>query len=515
MIAVLAEFQPEIDKLQSEIEAMRGLIARSQERIEEIRNLTSVTGNAIAVLKSALHHISDLAPNAIAMLKSRVLSLFEDKVQQIEPDTCGRDTTIPIDTRICASELASLLEDAPESARRGQRFELACLIGSKDSKDSVPTLHSEPKQFVKLIEVNSHVSYLTKYDGKLLNVYVGFKNRTRARLWGEWLSTNCKIASGFEVRTAKRLVNYKHELTLYGISLDQIEQLALYDFSEDPIAQIANPDKNSTTALAQKIQSEETAIIDTEDLGEVELEKKTQPSTTQATRDATRDDSNRAESFSCRHIPGIVADTKSTPAFTQVDTERKDTTVPVNTRIDPTERLTEPLSSYSGIGVGDIVRSLHVKQWQFVVVGVNSKEFLVCDRLKADPPIQQVLHVSAIELVTRASVCIADQPEEEKMTHETPAIDSFDAPPDPDLTYSLLESSNLDQKWSVSVLHKSGKYRFIGSVSCGTNTSRWSHSRQPKYGQNIPYFKSKEEAAAALAKLKPNDLMPREQATAF
>jgi hypothetical protein len=146
------------------------------------------------------------------------------------------------------------------------------------------------------------------------------------------------------------------------------------------------------------------------------------------------------------------------------------------------------------IGVGDTVRSVTVKHWQYKVVKINPDGFYVCERIGTNPVITQTLHLGSIELVAKADVINAAASDYQE------ALDSIQPPFEPKLSYSLIESSNLDQVWGVSQTTPDGKHKYLGSVSCGTDKQRWSHGRQPKYGQGIPHYQSKELAGAALAK---------------
>jgi len=146
------------------------------------------------------------------------------------------------------------------------------------------------------------------------------------------------------------------------------------------------------------------------------------------------------------------------------------------------------------------VRSITVKHWEYIVLGIKPDGFLDCERIGATPTIRVALHPGSVELIAKAA-------------SEEVATASIQPPLQPALTYSLLEGSNLDQKWSVSRTGVDGQQTFLGSVRCGTDTSRWSHSRQPKYGQNLTDFPSKELAAQSLANAFDREHLPHPLAT--
>lgn len=81
------------------------------------------------------------------------------------------------------------------------------------------------------------------------------------------------------------------------------------------------------------------------------------------------------------------------------------------------------------------------------------------------------------------------------------------------LEYSLLESTNLDQKWAVYRPLADGQRQYLGSIRRGFS-GQWSHSLQPKYGQQIPTWASKDEAAADLQKMADRQRLSAEQARA-
>lgn len=98
----------------------------------------------------------------------------------------------------------------------------------------------------------------------------------------------------------------------------------------------------------------------------------------------------------------------------------------------PAERVPS-MVEIEGIGVGDIVRSTTVKNWEYKVISIDSDNFLVCDRLNTNPTITQVLHPGSVELVTKADVVdvaaqeLADYLEQQAQAI-APVIDPSDVP---------------------------------------------------------------------------------------
>ncbi len=156
-------------------------------------------------------------------------------------------------------------------------------------------------------------------------------------------------------------------------------------------------------------------------------------------------------------------------------------------------RTTPRACEIDNIGVGDRIRSVTVKIWEYTVLALREDGTYDCERIGVTPAIRLVLHPASVELVSKAvTEAVAVKTSEQQFI------------------YSVLKTDNhLGQKLSVSRNTPEGKQQFLGSVSCGSDNQKWSHSRQPKYGQGIPYFPSKEAAAAALAEAYERDSAPR------
>jgi len=91
--------------------------------------------------------------------------------------------------------------------------------------------------------------------GQIIATYAGFNNKSRAKSWANYLET---MTSRIELRAAKRLGNWKHELKMSGLSMKQIERLAAENldkmppnkepslppsYKPQPIPQPVNPDE--------------------------------------------------------------------------------------------------------------------------------------------------------------------------------------------------------------------------------------------------------------------------------
>lgn len=96
-----------------------------------------------------------------------------------------------------------------------------------------------------------------------------------------------------------------------------------------------------------------------------------------------------------------------------------------------TERVPSMLE-IENIGVGDLVRSITVKNWQWKVEKINADGLLECDRVGANPPIKQTLHPGSVELISKADVDAAVQELsayiEQQAQSIAPVIDPEDVP---------------------------------------------------------------------------------------
>jgi hypothetical protein len=81
--------------------------------------------------------------------------------------------------------------------------------------------------------------------GEIIATYAGFNNKSRAKSWANYLET---MTSRIELRAAKRLGNWKHELKISGLSMTQIERLAAENLDKMP------PDKEPSLPPTYKPQ---------------------------------------------------------------------------------------------------------------------------------------------------------------------------------------------------------------------------------------------------------------------
>jgi hypothetical protein len=78
--------------------------------------------------------------------------------------------------------------------------------------------------YTEFVKVSDRVGYMkVNTSGEIIATYAGFNNKSRAKSWANYLET---MTSRIELRAAKRLGDWKHELKISGLSIKQIERIA-------------------------------------------------------------------------------------------------------------------------------------------------------------------------------------------------------------------------------------------------------------------------------------------------
>ena len=307
---VTAIFQPKIDKLQNQLSVLQAQIERL--------SLAQVTADeAVRAVRAAVQRIGEADASEVASLKAVVLDLFgndgnlEDDGgnKPITPSpspngngndhshkpevVLGRDIVelsskeLPapqpdeLELKGQSSELACLFEDCPKSSLQGQAVEVSCWYpgeikplelthvgdGYQEwSAVDAPQVIAEPvaeESLFKLKTLSANVAYMTRGDdGEITCAYAGFNNKTKAKLWGEWLAVHHSVASGFELRPAKRLTEFKHELKLWSMSFQQIERLAGCDLSKNPPSNYGDAPKRQVARTPRAIEIDDIKVGD-------------------------------------------------------------------------------------------------------------------------------------------------------------------------------------------------------------------------------------------------------------
>ena len=345
-------FANELASLQTEIVAFEAIITAKCQQIEQFNQAQIIASGALDAVQNALANIEQLAPLALATLKSSVISLFSDggtngngdfepeptpgpglngQSCEINPDvhwekalpdgsswaTISRDIAdSPLQHAFLQEPTDTLNEGCPLYPRihLGELASpIACrIVDAPTEKPSVPSVEViSQSEFVELVQVNEHVAYQRRYDGEIITVYAGSSNKQKLRDWGDWLTRTNSVTNGYELRQGLRL-STKWELKLTAMTLNQIERLAECNFNLDP--RRSYPD-------APKRQPE--------------------------------------------RVPSML--------------------------------------EIEGIGVGSHVRSVTVKHWEYIVLAVRKDGLLDCERLNVNPPIIVAMHPGSVELIAKTA----------------------------------------------------------------------------------------------------------------
>jgi hypothetical protein len=124
-------------------------------------------------------------------------------------------------------------------------FEFACEWASPLATPIACTVEFK-KPYAEFIKVSDRIGYIKlNTTGEIIATYAGFNNKARAKSWASYLET---VTSRIELRAAKRLGDWKHELKLSGLSIKQIERIAAENLDKMP------PDKEPSLPPTHKPQ---------------------------------------------------------------------------------------------------------------------------------------------------------------------------------------------------------------------------------------------------------------------
>jgi hypothetical protein len=168
---MISLFQFEINALKAEINALKA-------EIEMYEQAQTLINGALTDLQKSIVQIKAFAPTTLVKFQEAAAALFEPETNEIfNNDNCN-----------------------DEKDRGWQDIKTQPYVRSTKF-----TANFEDK-----------VGYFHTPDGHLGTCYLASNNKFKLEIWGHYL-VRSKSASGFEIRPAKRLLNYKHELKIWGI----------------------------------------------------------------------------------------------------------------------------------------------------------------------------------------------------------------------------------------------------------------------------------------------------------
>jgi hypothetical protein len=279
-------FQAQIEEHQKLAEHYRELAAKREVLAAGLLVVQQQADNDLSSLKDLVGKCKEIAPQAIASLKSAVLSLFADEgkndggdlprtptpepdddglgregVEDMGGDTEGfdppRDCPISSDEHIlasnagligqtCAIDLNLYWDNAEPDGSAwelschwehdwelepldGQSWEittpLCCLLSdAPQQNEDKGTNKAEGMAYIELVThpENKAIAYQRKHDGEIVCVYVGFRTKAIGQSWLHFLEA---ITDRVELRQAKRMQGFKWEMKVKGMSAQQIERL--------------------------------------------------------------------------------------------------------------------------------------------------------------------------------------------------------------------------------------------------------------------------------------------------
>jgi hypothetical protein len=259
-------FDRQIESIDSEIAQLQALIEAQAQRQNQLIDLQAVAESALESLSTAVSKINSSEPDAIASLKSAVLTLFDsnsgnDGGDQPEPSPDPDDkpdTAIIVSVASNGSVEADFIdEDSIEyptlegqcchieqelefywerlAKPEGQAWEIACpldVIPSVVTEDNENkcTHEGETMAYVELVKVSDAITYQKRSaSGEIVCTYIGFATKGKAVSWQRFVET---MTSAVELRPAKRLERCKWEIKAKGLSITQIQRLSEQDFSK-------------------------------------------------------------------------------------------------------------------------------------------------------------------------------------------------------------------------------------------------------------------------------------------
>ncbi|MEW5861431.1 MAG: hypothetical protein AB1861_29305 [Cyanobacteriota bacterium] len=295
----------ELNVLDSEIASLQALIEAKRQQQEVLTSAESLASEALSRLTQAVSRIGEVAPGAIASLKTAVLTLFADgdggnddgggnKPTDPTPDTDptpGADDDEPELIAFNGETGDYLLSDGSTSVEGESsvpcgvcgadlqdeanypEFVTAALAGicrsceaeaikaenspsaTEDSENKNTSSEGETTvPYVELVKVSDAIAYQRKHDGEIVCCYFGFRTKAIAQSWLHFFEA---ITSSVELRQAKRLEDCKWEIKAKGVSIKQIERFkAECDFSKSYRSEIgsAKPPHVEVTLPSDKIQ---------------------------------------------------------------------------------------------------------------------------------------------------------------------------------------------------------------------------------------------------------------------
>jgi hypothetical protein len=268
-------FQAQIEEHQKLAEHYRELAAKREALAAGLLAFQQQADSDLSSLRLLVDKCKEVAPNAIASLKSAVLTLFDSNDDGNDSGNQPTDPTPDLDDEKeheqktqtdCGFDIDPTPKPALDPQLDGQHCQLTSPLASLLWEDApllgqcctveVSQTQSEKTSYTEFARVTDRVGYIkVNNTGEIKSVYVGFNNKTRAKAWAKYLEI---VTPKIELRPAKRVGDWKHEVKLSGLSLKQIERLAAEDLDKMPPAKEPSlPPSYKPRSIAQPVNPDE------------------------------------------------------------------------------------------------------------------------------------------------------------------------------------------------------------------------------------------------------------------
>jgi hypothetical protein len=243
-------FQSTIDTLEADIRELQQQIEAKNQRQNELIHLEAVADSAIDTLQETISKIQFAVPDAIASLKSAVMGLFPsdgndggNQPDEPTPDPDEPDTAlIVVGIATNGAVEADFAVDNPMESHHV--ITSNAKLDGRSCTVEYPQPEAEKPTYTEFVKVSDRIAYIkVSHSGEIKSTYIGFNNKSRAKSWANYLEA---LTPSIELRAAKRMGDWKHELKIRGLSAQQIERLTTEDFSKTFKAekpQTAQPDE--------------------------------------------------------------------------------------------------------------------------------------------------------------------------------------------------------------------------------------------------------------------------------
>ena len=243
---MLSIFQNETTALESQVLELQSQIAAHTARIALLNDAEFVAGDSLQSLRAAIQKVSSLAPSAVSNLRAAVLSLFSGNDNEPEPEPEPQ----PDDDGNAIAVETLMGQSSPFASP------LACVLASTIEAATLEQINAvleaeEKRPYVELVTVSPTVAYNRKSASlEIICTYLAGNNKSRLKDWGSWLCNSHTVGTGFELREAKNLTAFKHELKIWGMAIEDIKRLASADTTKSPASNYGNAPKRVLEPVA-------------------------------------------------------------------------------------------------------------------------------------------------------------------------------------------------------------------------------------------------------------------------